>query len=109
MSMRNPCLAVALEELAKAGIHHPEIARGSKHLQLRWVTASGQPRMFAVPGTPSDWRTPENVRRDIRRVLRADGMLEVPQPRTPPPQQPSRIELLEQRLAAIERRLGLGG
>ena len=26
--------------------------------------------MFAVPGTPSDWRSPENTRRDIRRILR---------------------------------------
>jgi hypothetical protein len=34
-SARNPCLAAALEELAKAGVHHPEIARGSKHMQVR--------------------------------------------------------------------------
>jgi len=33
-SMRNPCLAAALEELDKAGVRHPEIARGSKHLQI---------------------------------------------------------------------------
>jgi hypothetical protein len=105
---RNPCLTAALEELAKAGIYHPEIARGSKHLQLRWVTASGQPRMFAVPGTPSDCRTPENVRRDIRRTLRGDDMLETPHPQTPAPRQLSRIELLELRLAEIERRLGIG-
>ena len=32
--MRNPCLAAALEELDKAGVRHPEIARGSKHLQI---------------------------------------------------------------------------
>jgi hypothetical protein len=105
--MRNPCLAAALEELTKAGIHHPEIARGGKHLQLRWVTPSGQPRMFAVSNTPSDWRSPENARSDMRRMLRADNMLETPEPRTPPPRQLSRIELLERRLAEIERRLGI--
>jgi hypothetical protein len=43
---------------------------------------------------PSDWRSAENTRRDVRGVLRADGMLEAPEPRTPPPRQPSRIESL---------------
>jgi hypothetical protein len=64
--------------------------------------------MYAVPGTPSDWRSAENVRRDMRKILRADGMLEAPEPRTPPPRQPSRIELLERRMAEVERRLGIG-
>jgi hypothetical protein len=63
--------------------------------------------MLAVPCTSSDWRTPENTKRDVRRILRADGMLETPQPRTPPPRQPSRLELLERRLARIEQRLGI--
>jgi hypothetical protein len=105
---RNPCLAIALEELAKAGIHHPIIANGGKHMQLRWAAAGGQPRMMPIPGTPSDWRTPENVRRDIRHILRADNMLAAPEPKAPPPpRQPSRIELLERRLAEVERRLGI--
>jgi hypothetical protein len=109
MNVRNPCLAAALEELAKAGVHHPEIARGSKHLQVRWTTGRGESRMYTVPGTQSDWRSAENVRRDVRRMLRADNMLETPEPRTPPPRQPSRIELLERRLAEVERLLGIGG
>ena len=62
--------------------------------------------MLAVPGTPSDWRSTENTRHDLRRILRADGMLEAPEPR--PARQPSRIELLERRLAEVERRLGIG-
>jgi hypothetical protein len=107
MNVRNPCLLAVIVELANAGIHHPEIARGSKHVQVRWSTRTGERRMFAVPGTPSDWRSPENTRRDVRRILRADGMIETPEPRTPPPRQPSRIELLEQRLAEIERLLGI--
>jgi len=41
-TMRNPCLAAALEELGKAGSRHPEVANGGKHLQVRWTTASGQ-------------------------------------------------------------------
>jgi hypothetical protein len=72
--MRNPCLAGVLEELAKVGTHHPEIAPGGKHVQVRWANTRGAPRKHAVPGTPSDWRTTENVRRDMRQLLRADGM-----------------------------------
>jgi hypothetical protein len=105
--MRNPCLAAALEELGRADIRHPEISPGGKHLKLNWQTASGRPRTYTIPCTPSDWRSSENVRRDIRHILRADGMLEAPEPRTPPPRQPSRLELLERRLSAIERRLGI--
>lgn len=62
--------------MAKAGIHHPEIAHGGKHLQLRWTTPRGERRVFAVPDTPSDWRSAENTRHDLRRILRDDGMLE---------------------------------
>jgi hypothetical protein len=107
--MRNLCLAVALEELAKAGVREPVIARGAKHPQVRWTTPQGQLRVFAVPGTPSDWRSAENTRHDLRRILREDGMLAVPEPRPVPTKQPSRIELLERRLAEVERRLGMRG
>jgi hypothetical protein len=60
----NPCLTLAIKELAEAGVHQPEIANGSKHLQLRWTTPRGQRRCFAVSGTPSDWRSPQNTARD---------------------------------------------
>ena len=102
--MRNLCLSAALEELGKAGIHEPVIAHGAKHPQLRWTTPRGELRVFAVPGSPSDWRSAENVRHDLRRILRHDGMLSVPEPRPAPVKQPSRIELLERRLAEVERR-----
>jgi hypothetical protein len=107
--MRNPCLDAALTELAKAGIRDPVVVSGGKHLQVRWTAPRGQARMLAVPGTPSDWRAAENTRHDVRRILRADGMLEAPEPgpalaRRPP----NRIELLERRLAEVERRLGIG-
>ena len=105
--MRNLCLTAAIEELARVGIHDPVIARGAKHPQLRWTTTRGQLRVFAVPGTPSDWRSAENVRHDLRKILRGDGMLTTPQPRSAPVKQPSRIELLERRLAEVERRLGI--
>jgi hypothetical protein len=110
-AVRNLCLTTAIEELAKAGIRDPVIAHGAKHPQIRWTTPRGESRVFAVPGTPSDWRSAENVRRDLRKILRADGLLlGLPEPRSPAPlRQPSRIELLERRLAEIERRLGIRG
>jgi hypothetical protein len=110
MSNGKSCLTLALEQLAAAGVHHPEVARGAKHLQLRWFTPRGERRCFAVSGTPSDWRTPQNTARDLRRVLREDGMLleETPSPKTPPSRQPSELELLKRRVGEIERRLGIG-
>ena len=105
--MRNLCLIAAIEELARVGIREPVIARGAKHPQLRWTTPRGELRVFAVPGTPSDWRSAENVRHDLRKILRADGMLAMPEPRSAPVKPPSWIELLERRLAEVERRLGI--
>jgi hypothetical protein len=66
--MRNLCLDAALDELASAGIREPVVAHGAKHPQLRWTTPRGELRVFAVPSTPSDWRSAENVRRDLRKI-----------------------------------------
>ena len=96
----------SLAELAKAGICDPVVVSGGKHLQVRWTAPGGLLRMLVVPGTPSDWRAAENTRHDLRRILRADGMLVAPEPR--PVRQSSRIELIERRLAEVERRLGIG-
>jgi hypothetical protein len=71
---KNPCLLIALRELEAAGIRDVAIAHGSRHPQLRWATGRGR-RVFTVAGSPSDWRAPRNTRADIRRVLRADGMI----------------------------------
>jgi hypothetical protein len=110
MSEDKSYLSLALKELAAAGVRHPEVARGSKHLQLRWFTPRGERRVITIPGTPSDWRSPQNTVRDLRRILREDGMLEeTGTPRTPPPRQPSRLELLERRVAEVERRLASAG
>jgi hypothetical protein len=101
--MKNDCLAAALEELAKAGIRTPTVARGGKHLQLRWAGPHGEPRMATVACTPGDPRSLENTRRDVRRILRADGMLDGA-PASPPARQPSRIELVERKLVELEQR-----
>jgi hypothetical protein len=74
--MRNPCLDAALAELDAVGIRDYQLARGSKHLQVRW-TVAGVLRMMTIPGSPGDWRSPANTRRDMRRLLREDGLLEI--------------------------------
>jgi hypothetical protein len=78
---RNLCLQAALAELARVGIHQPAIARGGKHAQIRWTNRAGGLCVFHVASTPSDWRAPENVRHDVRKILREDGMLIEPEPR----------------------------
>jgi hypothetical protein len=75
--MRNPCIDAAITELRKAGIYDYEIAQGGKHPQIHWG-ANGTRRFYAVPGTPSDVRSVHNVRADIRRLLRADGLAAAP-------------------------------
>ena len=89
--MRNPCLEIALVELESAGIRGIERTYGGKHPQL--------------PGTPSDVRSPLNVRADIRRLLRADGVTVGPEKTKspPPPRKPNRITELEHRVAALEQ------
>src|SRR6516164_8278644 len=74
--MRNLCLDAALAELDAVGIRDYQLARGAKHLQLRW-TIAGVLRMMTIPGSPSDWRSPANTRRDMRRLLREDGLIEI--------------------------------
>jgi hypothetical protein len=103
MKTQNPCINAACEELERAGIRNVEIANGSRHPQLRFCI-NGVPRIFSTCGTPSDWRSPENTRRDMRHFLRKEGVISAPEPRpATPPRQPSRVELLERRIAALER------
>ena len=74
--MRNSCLDAAVAELDQAGIRNYQVARGGKHLQIRWSVNGGTLRMLTLPLTPSDWRSPQNTRSDLRRLLRQDGFLE---------------------------------
>jgi hypothetical protein len=104
--VRNPCLEVALRELDAAGIRDVEQVRGSKHLQLRWQVNGHGLRVYSVPGTPGDWRSSHNVRADIRRLLREDGVLAAPEraepPPSPPAPKPDRLAELERRVEALE-------
>ena len=78
---RNPCLDAALAELENAGVRDFQLVHGSKHPQLRW-SINGHPlRILTLPGSTSDWRSPRNVRRDARVLLRLDGIIETREPR----------------------------
>jgi hypothetical protein len=97
----NTCLAAALEELSLAGVRDIQHANGGRHRQLRWGGPNGATRFYNVSvGAPSDSRSVANTRANVRRILRADGLLI---DRAPPPPRPlSQIERLEQRVAALE-------
>jgi len=69
---------VALAELEAAGIRDYQLAHGSKHLQLRWSVGGRSIRMLTIPFSPGDWRSLWNTRSDIRKLLRLDGMLDMP-------------------------------
>lgn len=100
--MKNECLEIALRELKAAGVRDVEQAHGGKHLQLRWRVNGREVRFYTLPCTPSDIRSPHNVRADIRRLLREDGVLTMA-PKPPVFKQPDRFTLLERRVAALER------
>jgi hypothetical protein len=104
MKTKNSCVNAAAEELERVGIRDIELEYGGRHPQLRFRINGGPVRIFAVPGSPSDWRSPENTRRDMRKLLREAGVIVAPEPRpTPPPRAPDRVAMLEQRIAALER------
>ena len=101
--MKNECLEIALRELKAVGVRDIEQVRGGKHLQLRWRVNGQDARFFTLPCTPSDIRSPHNVRADIRRLLREDGVLTTTPKPPPVPRQPDRITILERRVATLER------
>ena len=102
---RNPCLDIALRELGAAGIRNITQGYGSKHLQLRWRVNGHPERMYSMALTPSDVRAPYNVRSDIRRLLRDDGII-IDAPKSavaPAPKLSQRLAALEGRVAILER------
>jgi hypothetical protein len=105
--VKSPCLDAVLDELAKAGIHHPQVVRGAKSYQIRWLSPCGQQRITGASFTPSDVNAPMAARRAVRQILRADGVIDVSQPRSAPVRQLSKVELLERRVARLEQQLGL--
>jgi hypothetical protein len=104
--MRNPCLEIALRELEAVGIRDVERVRGGKHWQLRWQVNEHGLRIYTLPGTPSDWRSSHNVRAEIRRMLREDGLLAAPErpeePTLAPTPKLDRLAQLERRMTMLE-------
>jgi hypothetical protein len=102
--MKNPCLEAALGELAKAGIRDVVRSFGGKHQQIRFRT-NGSERMYTLPTSPSDFRSKANVRADIRRILKADGMLTPVERKPAAPKPVDRLTILEHRTVAQEQRI----
>jgi hypothetical protein len=102
LPMRNACLDAAVAELKAAGVRDYQVARGGKHLQLRWSVNGHGLRMLTIPVTPSDWRSPANTRSDLRRLLRQDGLLEQNGVRPVPKPDP---DLWQRQLQELIRRL----
>ena len=101
----NPCLEIARTELKRVGIRDVEVAHGGKHPQLRFRINGGPLHVFAVPGSPSDWRSAENTKHELRRLLRELGVLTIPERPEPPPRpapKPDRFAELERRMKALE-------
>lgn len=71
--MQNAELDMALSELGRFGIH-PAVEHGGKHLRLRWEH-DGRPRSTTVAVSASDHRAPMNVRKQVRAILRQDGLI----------------------------------
>ena len=105
----NDCIAAALAELDRAGVRDATVARGGKHFQIRFHVNGGPPRMVAVPCTPGDRRSAANTRSDVRRELRAAGVITDQQKQPQPTRQLSRLDLLERRVARLEAKLAEEG
>ena len=96
-------IAVILSELRQAGARDIVVIRGAKHPRAQWISRHGQPRVYVLPGTPSDRRGLANARADVRRMLREDGMLEDEPFR--PPRRPTPVERLRLRVKELEAEL----
>jgi hypothetical protein len=108
--MRNECLDAALEELRLAGVNKRLVVRGGKHIQVQWQ-CNGAIRFYVLPVTSSDVRAVANTRAGVRRLLRADGLLQPEEEATPRPKPLSleqRVRRLEQRLEQLTERPGSG-
>jgi hypothetical protein len=105
--MRNRCIDAVITELRAVGVYDFKIASGGKHPQVHWEV-NGAPRFYAVPGTPGDVRSALNARADIRRMLKADGLIAAPEPAER--QSPRRVTLVErvERLERLVERLAAG-
>ena len=92
-----------ISELRQAGAQDIVVIRRAKHPQVRWSGLRGL-RLYTLPATPSDHRGHANGVADVRRMLRADGML-IETPRQP--RQLTPVQRLQARVRELERELAL--
>jgi len=74
----NECIEAACAELRSVNIE-PTVRPTGKHAAVVWEHA-GKERTYHTSLTPSDWRAPLKVRSDLRKILRADGVIRDEQP-----------------------------
>lgn len=70
----NDCIEAACAELRSVNIE-PTVRPAGKHAAVIWEH-KGKERSYYTALTPSDRRAHLNVRADVRRILRQDGLLE---------------------------------
>jgi hypothetical protein len=74
--VKNACLDAATDELAAVGIRSTTVVHlGSGHTQVRWRYNGSEERFVNLASTPSDFRAPRNVRAEVRRLLKEDGLI----------------------------------
>lgn len=71
--LTNDCIEAAIQELRTCGIE-PSVKPSGKHAAVSW-NKNGTERTYYTALTPSDHRAPLNVRSDVRRILREDGII----------------------------------
>jgi hypothetical protein len=105
MRTSSPNVNAVINELEKFGIRDVDVIWGGKHPKVRFSVNGGPPHFIGASATPRDTCFSETkARAEVRRTLRSIGVIVAPDERpAPPPRQPSRVELLEQRVTALER------
>lgn len=76
----NDCIEAACAELRSVNIE-PTVRPAGKHAAVEWEF-QGRPRSYYTALTPSDRRAHLNVRSDVRRILKTDGLLASGEPVT---------------------------
>lgn len=87
----NLCIEAVCDEVRAAGAE-PIVRPSGKHAAITWQ-ANGVERVYHTALTPSDRRSHMNARADVRRMLRADGLLATNDDCSEPGDRP-RLELL---------------
>ena len=109
LSNTNPCIAAAKRLLAEVGIRDYLIVPGGKHPQLRFsINGANVVHVFSLSGTPSDWRSAENTKSDLKKFLRNIGVLvPEPKPELPPPRKLNCTDELERKISKLKSELEL--